>query len=110
VSFGIDMTRYYLSEPAQERLRELGKNLELAIDARETKSAFAARVGITRETLRKLCQGRAGLDWGIFVAVLDALGLLDHLAEVGQPEKDRLGQSLRLGRISPSDIHLDSNF
>lgn len=65
---------------------------------------------MTRETIRKLCQGKPGLDWGIFVAVLDALGLLDHLADVGQPEKDELGQSLCLGRSSLKRIKLDSDF
>lgn len=104
------MSKYYLSEPAKEVLRDIGRNIEIAIDSRETRSAFAERVGVTRETIRKLCQGKPGLDWGIFVAALDALGLLDHLADVGQPEKDELGQSLRLGRSSLKRIKLDSNF
>jgi len=102
--------KYYLSESAQETLRDLGRNLEIAIEARESKTAFAERVGVSRETIRKMCQGKAGLDWGIFVASLDALGLLDHLQDVGSPEKDELGQSIRLGGTRRTPPKLDSNF
>jgi len=105
-----DMTKYYLSEPACELLQELGKNLEIAIDTRESKMAFAQRVGVSRETIRKMCQGKPGLDWGVLIASLDALGLLDHLRDVGTPEKDQLGQSIRVGRVSANSVTLDSDF
>ncbi|TVZ38924.1 hypothetical protein P886_3308 [Alteromonadaceae bacterium 2753L.S.0a.02] len=104
------MSQYYLSEVASQMLKTLGQNMEAAIQSRESKSAFADRIGVSRETIRKMCQGKPGLDWGIWVASLDALGLLNHLSEVAAPEKDALGQSIRLGRTVRQVIDLDSDF
>jgi len=90
-----------LSPSAQSELKRLGEDIAIAIKTRETYVSFAERVGVTRTTLRKILQGDPNIPLGMLVAVLDALGLLDHLREVARPENDHLGQSLRLHRSEP---------
>ena len=70
--------------------------------------AFAKRVGVSRTTLRKLINGDPGVSIGTLISVLDTLGLLNHLDDVAAPEKDALGQSLRLQR-GKQDVGLNMN-
>jgi hypothetical protein len=97
-----------LSPAARAALTRLGEDIGVAIKTREPYARFAERVGINRVTLRKLVNGDPGVSLGTFVAVLDALRLLDHIENVAMPENDPLGQSLRLGRAKP-DVGLNMN-
>ena len=100
-----------LSPQAIRTLRQIGEDLRAAIDARETYGEFADRCFMHRHTLRKALEGDPNLSIGIYISVLEGLGLLSHLDGIGSPEKDELGQTLRLGRvIRPKDVHLDNDF
>jgi hypothetical protein len=85
-----------LSLNAKSQLALLGSHIDSAVKARGSYSDFAERVCISRGTLRKVINGSPSVPLGIFVAVLDGLGLVDHLNTVAAPEHDALGQSIRL--------------
>ncbi|HEX7758206.1 MAG TPA: helix-turn-helix transcriptional regulator [Caulobacteraceae bacterium] len=93
-------------------LRKLGGDLR---DARKrrglTAEIVAARAFTTRPTLQKIEAGDDGVSIGIYAAVLNALGLLDHLGHVADPSTDEVGQHLaadalptRVRRRSPKPI------
>ncbi|MDQ2077560.1 helix-turn-helix domain-containing protein [Marinimicrobium sp. ABcell2] len=85
-----------LSPTAGAELQRLGADIGAAIKVRENYQDFADRIGVSRATVRKIVNGDPGVSLGTFVGALDALGLLDHLRGVAAPERDSLGQSLRL--------------
>lgn len=97
-----------LSPAARAALVRLGEDIGIAIKTRESYTRFSQRMGINRVTLRKLVNGDPGVSLGTIVAVLDTLGMLDHLSRVATPEKDQVGQSLRLQRARP-DVGLSMN-
>jgi hypothetical protein len=100
-----------LSPSAVTRGRLVGDHIHAAIRARGTLSAFAERVGVSRSSLRKIIDGDPSIPFGMVVAVLDALGMVDHLDQVAAPERDTLGQSLRLQtRRGKSAPRLDNDF
>ena len=76
-------------------LRKLGGDLR---DARKrrglTAEIVAERAFTTRPTLQKIEAGDDGVGVGIYAAVLNALGLLDHLGQVADPSTDHVGQQL----------------
>jgi len=79
-----------LSPPAKNGIVIMGARIGRAIKRRETYSAFAQRVGISRPTLRRLVNGESGVDWAIVVACLDALGFLGQLNDIADPKNDPL--------------------
>lgn len=99
-----------LSGNATGTLTRLGDNIAVAIKSRETMVSFAERIGVNRDTLRKLTNGDPSTQIGVLVATLDALGIVDHLNLVADPANDTLGQSLRLGRASSVKHQIDSDF
>lgn len=100
-----------LSPAARANLARLGRDIGIAIKTREPYSRFAERVGVSRPTLRKLISGDPGVSVGTIVAVLDTLGMLDHLHRVAAPENDQVGQSLRLQRHRPDEgLSMNTDF
>jgi hypothetical protein len=100
-----------LSPEATNRLKEIGEDLRAAIKARGDIGEFAERVGMHRNTLAKALKGDPCVDIGIYVSILEGLGLLDHLQGLGAPERDTEGQSIRLGRRKRArDISISSDF
>ena len=91
-------------------LATLGQNLRDAISARETLVEFANRTQMNRKTLGKVLAGNATVPIGFYVAALEALGLSSHLEGIAAPEKDNVGQALRLGRVKSRDLDLPSDF
>lgn len=57
-------------------------------------AVVADRAFTSRATLQKVEAGEANVSIGIYSAVLQALGLLDGLAEIADIGRDRVGQSL----------------
>jgi transcriptional regulator with XRE-family HTH domain len=76
-------------------LRKLGGDLR---DARKrrglTAEIVAERAFTTRPTLQKIERGDDGVVIGIYASVLNALGLIDHLAQLADPSVDAVGQQL----------------
>lgn len=88
-------TPHQPSIAVRRALRKLGRDIH---DARRrrglTAEIVADRAFTTRPTLRRIEAGEHGVGMGIYAAVLQALGLLDGLAEVADPSKDIVGLSL----------------
>ena len=54
-----------------------------------TQAALAERVGASREWVRHLEAGKAGLELGLTLRALGSLGLVLDAQEVGRKESDR---------------------
>lgn len=85
---------------AQRRIRELGQRLRLARLRRGIPLVeMAARVGVTRPTLRRLEQGDASVALAVLIRLLGVLGFeedIDRMAS--QDEVGRRLEDLRLTR------------
>ena len=72
-----------LSIEIEQTLIELGQQIRQArIDRDESQERFAARLGVTRTTLRRLEQGNPNATLGLFALALDRLDRLDDLRGV----------------------------
>ena len=81
----------------QETLKILGRNTAVARKRRkESLEAFAARLYVSRPTLKRLEDGDPGVSIGILASALWALGLYEDLAKLGAPERDVVGQAITL--------------
>lgn len=99
-----------LSPDSLSQLSKLGQNLRDAITVRETLQEFADRTQMNRQTLRKVLSGNASVPIGFYIAALEALGLTDHLDGIAAPERDDIGQALRLGRLTDKKTDLPRDF
>src|ERR1700742_2676818 len=76
-------------------LQKLGGDIR---DARKrrglTAEVVAERAFTSRPTLQRIEAGDDGVGIGIYAAVLNALGLLDHLTDLADPLRDAVGQQL----------------
>ncbi len=74
---------------------------------------LAEKAGVHSNTIRKIEMGAPGTAIGAYAGALWALGLLDQLADVALPDRDREGETLaaaRLGeRVRPATA-IDDNF
>jgi len=86
----------HLPSPAVRKvLRQLGENIrEARLKRRLPMSVVADRAATSRPTLSRLEKGDPSVGIGIYATVLQALGLLDDLADLASPAKDSVGQSL----------------
>ena len=87
-------------------LQRLGGDLR---DARKrrglTAEIVAERAFTTRPTLQRIEEGDEGVGIGIYASVLNALSLLDPLAELADPARDVVGQQLAAERL-PQRVRL----
>ena len=76
-------------------LRTLGSDIR---DARKRRAlsmeTVADRAFTSRKTLQRIEQGDHGVGIGIYASVINALGLLDRLAELADPSNDVIGMEL----------------
>ncbi len=76
-------------------LQKLGGDIR---DARKrrglTAEVVAERAFTSRPTLQRIEEGDDGVGIGIYAAVLNALGLLDHLTGLADQTRDPVGQQL----------------
>jgi len=106
-------TPHYPSIAVRRALRKLGRDIH---DARRRRhlpaEVIAKRAFTSRPTLRRIEAGDSSVGMGIYAAVLQALGLLDGLANVADPVHDSVGlalaaealpQRVRLHRRKASD-------
>jgi transcriptional regulator with XRE-family HTH domain len=83
------------SAAVRRALRQLGLDLREARQRRRLTAAVVAQRAFTsRPTLRRIEAGDPGVSIGIYSAVLQALGFLDRVAELGAPARDQLGLAL----------------
>ncbi len=90
-------TPHYPSIAVRRAPRKLSQDIH---DARRrrglTAEVVAGRAFNTRPTLRRIEAGDHGVGMGIYAAVLQALGLLDGLAQLADPSNDIVSVSLSL--------------
>lgn len=95
-------TPAYPALPAQvlEILRRLGRNIAVARKRRrESLEAFAARLYVSRPTVKRLENGESGVSIGVLASALWVLGLHDDLAALAAPERDGIGQAITLREL-----------
>ncbi len=79
----------------EEHLRQLGQHIHIARKLRNiTMEDMAQRVGVSRETLRRLENGHHGVSLGIFAQVLWVLNLEENLENIASLAVDVRGQTL----------------
>lgn len=81
--------------PVNKALRTIGNNIkEARIKRRLTMQLVAERAGISFLTLRNVEKGCATVSMGIYAKVLFAIGLIDNLYELANPDKDEVAKIL----------------
>lgn len=82
-----------------EAVQGLGERIRLARRRRQLRQVdLAAKAGIPSRTLRRVEGGELGTGVGVYAAVLWALGLLNDLAAVADPDADLEGRTLEAAR------------
>jgi transcriptional regulator with XRE-family HTH domain len=88
-------TPYRPSVTVRRALRKLGLDIRDARKRRRiTMAIVAERAFTSRNTLQRVEAGDATVSMGIYAAVLQALGLLEPLAELADPSRDAVGQAM----------------
>ena len=79
--------------PVNKALKKLGADLkEARIKRRLTMELVEERAGITHVTLTKVEKGEAGVSIGNYAKVMFALGLIDNLCKLAEPNDDVIGR------------------
>ena len=88
-------TPHYPTAAVRRALQKLGSDIRDARKRRRLPMAVVAERAFTsRSTLQRVEAGDTGVSIGIYAGVLQALGLLDALAEVADIASDSVGQAL----------------
>lgn len=94
------------SVATRRALRKLGQDIR---DARRRRGlpaeVVAQRAFTSRPTLRRIEAGDTGVSIGIYAGVLQALGLLEGLAQLADPSLDEVGQALSAAAL-PQRVRL----
>ena len=82
-----------ISKEATDALKQMGRHLRvLRIDRKDRQSDFAARLGVSIPTLRKLEQGDPSVAIGTWVDAFWLLGRLDDLVKALAPKTSLFDQ------------------
>ncbi|MFN3669569.1 MAG: helix-turn-helix domain-containing protein [Brevundimonas sp.] len=93
-------TPHNVSHAVRRSLKKLGADIKAARLRRALPaSVVAARAFTSRPTLQRIEAGDPGVGVGIYAAVLQALGLLDGLADLADPSRDETGLDLAAGAL-----------
>lgn len=99
-------TPHHATAAVQRTLRKLGADI---LDARRRRRLpmviVAERAFTSRSTLQRIEAGDTRVSIGIYAAVLQALGLLDGLAQIADIANDSVGQALSRAEL-PKRVHL----
>lgn len=83
----------------QDALERLGRNLRTARLRRKLpQAALAERVGVSRFLVADIEKGKPTVGIAAHLGVLWALGLLSHMEEVADPDRDEEGKALERAR------------
>lgn len=86
--------------PVRRALKKLGQDLCDARRRRRIPMQLAAeRASISRTTLSKIERGDEGVSLGAYAKILFILGMLEKLADLADPQFDRLGLGLEAERL-----------
>lgn len=88
-------TPHPTSAAVRRALRKLGADIQDARKRRRLPMAvIAERAYTSRSTLQRVEAGDPAVGMGIYAAVMQALGLLDQIAEAADLRRDAVGQAL----------------
>jgi len=93
------MSKFEIPLQVTESIVQLGQRIRVARIRRGWSAAdLASKVGINRNTLAALEQGKPGTATGVCFTVLWALGLDTPLAAIAHPDTDLHGKALEAAR------------
>jgi len=98
----------------EEALIRLGSNIRTArLRRRLTREGLAGRIGISRQVLAHVEKGKPTTAVAAYLGALWALGLLNHLKDVADPDRDEEGKILertRSPQTAPKRRKIDDDF
>lgn len=98
----------------EDALTRLGRNIRTARLRRKLRiEDVAARIGASRFTVADLEKGKPGTSIAAYAGALWALGLLDRMSELADPDRDEEGKALESARRpkeAPRRRTLDNDF
>ena len=98
----------------ENAIKHLGRNIRTARLRRRLRiEDVADRLGASRFTIADLEKGKPGTSIAAYAGALWALGLLDHMSELADPERDEEGkvlESARSPKEAPRRRTLDNDF
>lgn len=85
--------------PVEEALLRLGRNIRTARLRRKVpQEALARRIGVSRFVVADIEKGKPTTGIAGYIGALWALGLLSHMREVADPDRDEEGKTLERAR------------
>lgn len=97
-----------------DALRRLGRNIRTARLRRRLRiEDVAERLGVSRYTVADLEKGKPGTSIAAYAGALWALGLIDQMRDVADPDRDEEGKVLegsRSPKTAPRRRTLDNDF
>ena len=98
----------------EEALIRLGRNIRTArLRRRLTRQDLAGRIGISRQVLAQIEKGKPTTAIAAYLGALWALGLLNQLKDVADPDRDEEGKTLERARSpksAPKRRKIDDDF
>jgi hypothetical protein len=98
----------------EQALTRLGRDVRTARLRRKWRlEDLAARMGVSRFTVADVEKGKPGTSAAAYVGALWALGLLEQLTPVADPDRDHVGKTLEAARapqVARRGGLLDDNF
>jgi transcriptional regulator with XRE-family HTH domain len=98
----------------EEALKRLGRNIRTARLRRKLRiEDVAQRMGASRFTLADVEKGKPGASAAAYLGALWALGLLEQITDVADPDRDDEGKILESARApsqAPRRQRLDNDF
>jgi transcriptional regulator with XRE-family HTH domain len=98
----------------EEALIRLGRNIRTARLRRKlTREDLARRIGISRQVLAQIEKGKPTTAAAAYIGALWALGLLNQLRDVADPDRDEEGKTLERARspkTAPKRRKMDDDF
>jgi transcriptional regulator with XRE-family HTH domain len=98
----------------EDALNRLGRNIRIARVRRKLRIADVAdRIGTSRFTVADLEKGKPSTSAAAYLGALWALGLLDQITDLADPDRDEEGkvlESARSPKAAPRRRNLDNDF
>lgn len=98
----------------EEALVRLGRNIRTARLRRKlTREELAGRIGVSRKVLAQIEEGKPTTAVAAYLGALWALGLLNQLRNVADPDRDEEGKTLervRSPKAAPKRRKMDDDF